>query len=116
VLDAGDLKVAFDRLRGSPCFRALEPLHRERFELLQAMAERDAQGMRRTGEALLALPGAGLDPARAQWLAAALTGHLAAGDNAGARRLWNQHATRLTAAGRATLPMRVLRARLEAQP
>jgi len=72
--------------------------------------------MRKQATALLALPESGLDPARPLWLNAALTGHLAVGDVARARALWNVHAPRLTAAGRASFPLRVLRARLAGKP
>jgi hypothetical protein len=44
------------------------------------------------------------------WPAAALNGHLAAGDRARAAALWKKHEPYLTAKGQALFQMRVLRA------
>jgi len=116
VLARDDLNVAFERLRSSRCFQSLDAMQRTRIDLLQAINDRDGEGMRRHGEALLAVPGTGLDAARPLWLAAAITGHLAVGDRAAARKLWNAHVPNLTEAGRATLLMRVLHAQLADKP
>jgi predicted membrane-bound spermidine synthase len=112
VLERADVNIAFERIRASRCYQSLDELSRARVALLEAMNDRDAEAMRRQGEALLARDDPGLDAARPVWLATALTGHLAVGDLAAARQLWNRHATRLTAIGRAAFPMRVLHARL----
>jgi hypothetical protein len=112
VLERADVNIAFDRVRGSRCYQSLDEFSRSRIALQQSINDRDGEGMRRHGEALLAREGSGLDPARPTWLMAALTGHIAVGDKVRARSLWNEHAGRLTPAGRAAFPMRVLRARL----
>jgi spermidine synthase len=116
VLARADLAVAFERIRASRCFASLDKLARTRIELLEAINDRNAEVMRRKGEALLALPGTALDSARPLWLAAALTGHLAAGDRPAARNLWNAHFPNLSEAGRASLPMRLLHAQLAETP
>ena len=116
VLERSDVNIAFERIRASHCWASLGELARTRIELLQAINDRDGEGMRRHGEALLAREEPALDSVRPLWLAAALTGHLAVGDFARARALWNAHAPHLTAAGRATFPLRVLQARLADGP
>ena len=112
VLERSDLDIAFERIRASRCWQSLGELARARIELLQAINDRDGEALRRVGEGLLAREDPGLDPARPLWLMAALTGHLAVGDIARARALWNAHAPRLSDAGRASFQMRVLYARL----
>jgi predicted membrane-bound spermidine synthase len=116
VLERSDVNIAFERIRASRCWASLGELTRVRIELLQAINDRDGEGMRRHGEALLAREEPALDSVRPLWLAAALTGHLAQGDLARARALWNAHAPQLTAAGRASFPLRVLQARLAEAP
>ena len=111
ILERSDLDIAFQRILGSPCYKSLRPFERARIDLLKAMNDRDAEAMRRIAGQLLANPGPELDKARPTWLMAALTGHLAAGDAAGARALWGEHEPQLTAAGRKLFLMRLLQAR-----
>src|SRR6185436_71091 len=98
VLERSDVNIAFERIRASRCWQSLGEIPRARLELLEAMNNRDAEGMRRHGEALLERPEAGLDAARHIWLMAALTGHIASGKLAEARALWEKHAPNLSPA------------------
>jgi hypothetical protein len=112
VLERSDVNIAFERIRASRCWQSLGEVARSRLELLEAINNRDGEGMRRYGEALLERPEAGLDTARHIWLMAALTGHIVTGHLPEARALWEKHAPNLSAAARSALPFRVLAARL----
>jgi predicted membrane-bound spermidine synthase len=114
ILGREEVSLAFRRIRASRCWQALDTVARVRIELLEAINNRDAAGMLRHGEWLLAQPGRELDAARAMWLMAALTGALAGGDRERARTIWNAHVPNLSAAARDAFLFRVLVGRLRA--
>lgn len=90
-LDAAAMRQIHARIAASRCFKALPTIERERFELLDALAERDLVRMAAIATKLLD-SGQKWSPAdRSQLLQAAIAGHLARRDFAAAKTLWERH-------------------------
>ncbi len=89
--------VIWQKILRAPCYAGLEKYQRDWIELFRAIALRDAFGMAERAGRMLASP-ADINPESREYLwMAGLTGYLAAGDKAGAKRLWDFYAERLPA-------------------
>jgi spermidine synthase len=112
-LERRDVGVVFEKVRASRCWKSLSDEARHRILLLEAINNRDAEGMRRQGEAVLAGLPAAAEAGRRVALTAAITGHLAAGGAANeARALWDAQAPMLAPATLRSFPIRLLHAHL----
>ena len=115
-LERGDVGVVFERVRASRCWKSLTEDTRHRVLLLEAINNRDAEGMRRQGEAVLARLPPGAEGGRRVALMAAITGHLAGGTAREARALWDAQAPMLSPATLGSFPIRLLHAHLVSRP
>ena len=115
-LERGDVGVVFERVRSSRCWKSLTEDTRHRVLLLEAINNRDAEGMRRQGEAVLARLPPGAEGGRRVALMAAITGHLAGGTAREARALWDAQAPMLSPATLGSFPIRLLHAHLVSRP
>lgn len=102
--------AVWSRVAAAPCYAGLARFQQQWIELFAAVGARDAFRMAELGGQILAnVPNVGADSREYLWMAG-LTGHLAAGDHAGALRLWNLHAADRQLANTAAKPaFRLLR-------
>ena len=87
--------AVWKRVTDTPCYSALAGFQRQWIELFRAVGARDAKRMSELGGRLLAGPFEINEESREYLWMAALTGHLAIGDKAGAKRLWDLYAGQL---------------------
>jgi len=87
--------MVWSRIGNAPCYGRLAKYQQEWIELFRAVGARDAARMAELSTQVLAAPAEINAESREYLWMAGLTGYLAAGDKAGAKRLWDLHATRL---------------------
>ncbi len=87
--------MVWKRVTDAPCFAGLDKFQRQWIDLFRAVGARDAVNMAELAGQLLAGTYAVNAESREYLWMAGLTGYLAAGDKAGALRLWELHAAGL---------------------
>ena len=94
-LPAAQAGEVWARIAATPCYAGLEKYQQQWIELFRAVGARDAAKMADLGGKVLASAAEiNAESVEYVWMAG-LTGHIASGDRAGAKRLWEQHAPRL---------------------
>jgi hypothetical protein len=106
-----DVRIVFDTVKASSCWKTLGETARSRILLLEAMNDRDAERMLRHGSALLARP-LDSEPVRKTALLAAVTGAIVLGRLGEARTLWDRHVRSLSKEARGEFVVRLLHAHL----
>ena len=106
-LEGREVATVFERIEASKCWKGLDETSRRRVSLLKAINARDAVGMRTHAEALLERLDPALESERGMLVLAAMTGHLAGGDRASARAVWDRNSERLTVPQRQDLVTRL---------
>lgn len=85
----------WSRIAAAPCHAGLEKYQQQWIELFQAVGARDAARMAElAGKVLDSATEINAESVEYVWMAG-LAGHLASGDRAGAKRLWEQHVARM---------------------
>ncbi len=95
VLPPEQAGLVWKRIMDAPCYAGLAKYQQQWIELLRAVALRDAIRMAEIAGQMLANPTEINVESREYLWMAGLTGYLAAGDKAGAKRLWDFHAEKL---------------------
>ena len=95
-LPAEQAGMVWKRVMDAPCYAGLETYQRQWIELFRAVGARDPVPMAALAGQLLAGTSEINAESREYLWMAGLTGYLAAGDKAGALRLWDLHSPRLT--------------------
>jgi spermidine synthase len=85
----------WSRITEAPCYASLAEYQRQWVDLFRAVGARNARRMAELGGEMLAGPSDINAESREYLWMAGLTGYIAAGDKAGAKRLWELHAARL---------------------
>ena len=83
------------RIAQAPCYKDLARFQRQWIELFAAVGARHARAMADLASVLLAEKAELNDESREYLWMAGLTGYVAAGDRAGALRLWDRHETQM---------------------
>jgi hypothetical protein len=91
LLAAPEAVAVWDRIERTPCASSLSAPGREWIAMMKAVGARDAPEMARRAEALLAKENDLPEGHRQYLLAAGMTGYLAQGKRAEARRLWEAY-------------------------
>ncbi len=107
-LEAAEAGAVWARIQSSPCHADLHAFQRRWIALFAALGARDAAASAVQAETLLATQPDLSAESREFLLAAAMAGHVAAGERARARALWERHAPRLARAALAQPLMRLL--------
>ena len=87
--------LVWRRVTDAPCYAGLARFQQEWIELFRAVGARDAVRMAELGARILAGPSEINQESHEYLWMAGLTGHLAAGDKAGAKQLWDLYSARL---------------------
>jgi hypothetical protein len=91
LLSADEAGSVWERIERAPCFSGLPPGERQWVELMKAVGIRDAPGMARLAEKLLAAASDLPAGHRQYLLAAGMAGYLAQGKRIEARELWTRY-------------------------
>ena len=95
VLPPEQAGAVWKRISTTPCYDGLAEFQKQWIRLFAAVGLRDAVRMAELGGQILASPSE-INPESREYLwMASLTGYLAAGDKAGARRVWDFYAEKL---------------------
>lgn len=106
-MSRSDVDVLRQRLRASHCFRQLSPANRDAFELVSAVARRNAPEMASLAGKLLRNNGT---PARdpGYFLAVGMLGHLVNNEPEASLKLWKMHAPKIVGSRQPGLVLRLL--------
>lgn len=91
-LPPGDARAVLDAARRLPCFTGLTPEQQPWVQLLEQVVARDAKGFGATAQDLLERGQGATEVRKRYLLGMAVLGHLGAGDQAGAKAIWQKHA------------------------
>jgi hypothetical protein len=105
--------VVFDKVYGSRCYKSLDEVGRTHVALLQAIGDRNAEGMYKFAEFLLRNVPRERELERGTYVLAALTGALASGRLAEARALHDRYVPSLSQAQRDGLALNLVLAHLK---
>jgi hypothetical protein len=112
-LTRAEAAVIFDKARASRCYHSLDEASRRHVALLQAIAERNAEGMYSHGEYLLRQAPREREAERGTYFLAALTGALASGRLGEARALRDRYLPSLAQSQQDGLALRLVLAHLK---
>lgn len=107
-LDAGAHREVYARISASPCYRQLPAIERDRIDMLDAMAMRDAKRAGALAERLLDSGRQWSRADRAQHLFIAASGRIASGDVEGAKAQWARHGSAVESRQLSRLTTRLL--------
>jgi hypothetical protein len=91
LLSPNDARAVWERIKRAPCFPTISAAERQWVEMMKSVGARDAPGMARLAEKLLATTDDLPTGHRQYLLAAGMTGYLVQGKRAEARELWNRY-------------------------
>ncbi len=107
-LDSAAHRTLRAKVAGSRCYAQLTPVERDRLDMLDALATREAPRAADLADRLLASGHAWRPEEQSQLLFVAVSGHLAAGDVEGAKARWKRYGGSVSAGQLDRLSVRIL--------